>query len=37
MILGAETPVNLWKNWLILEANSAEDTAAYKLFPLSRG
>jgi hypothetical protein len=35
VVFGAETPVYLWKNWLILEADRAEDAAAYKLFPSS--
>jgi hypothetical protein len=35
VVFSAESPVNLWKNWLILEADRAEDAAAYELFPLS--
>jgi len=31
MVLGAETPVNVWKDGLVLEVYCAEDTAAYFL------
>ena len=37
VVLGAETPVNAWEDWLVFEAYCAEDTAAYFYFPLSRG
>ena len=33
VVLGAETPVNVRKDWLVLEVYSAEDTAAYSGFP----
>jgi hypothetical protein len=29
VILGAETPVNVWENGLVFEAYCAEDAAAY--------
>ncbi len=29
VVFGAETPVNIWKNGLVLEAYYAEDAAAY--------
>ncbi len=29
MILGAETPVNVGKDWFIFETYYSEDTAAY--------
>jgi len=36
VILGAETPVNVWEDWFLFEVNRAEDTAAYfdSLLPL---
>jgi len=36
VILGAETPVNVWKDRFLFEVNRAEDTAAYfdSLLPL---
>lgn len=37
VVLGAETPVNEWEDWLVFEAYYAEDAAAYFYFPLSRG
>jgi hypothetical protein len=33
VVLGAETPVNVWENGLVLEAFCAKDTAAYSGFP----
>ncbi len=33
VILGAETPINVWKDRLVFEVNRAEDSAAYSLFP----
>jgi len=38
VILGAETPVNVWEDWFLFEVNRAEDTAAYfdSLLPLLR-
>jgi hypothetical protein len=33
VILGAETPVHVWENWLFFEVYCAEDTAAYFRFP----
>jgi len=33
VVLGAETPVNEWKDWLVLEVYDAEDTAAYSIIP----
>jgi hypothetical protein len=33
VILGAETPVYIWKDWLFFEVYCAEDTAAYFRFP----
>ena len=35
VVLGAETPINVWEDWLIFEVYYAEDTAAYFYFPLS--
>jgi hypothetical protein len=35
VVLGAETPVNVWENGLVLEAFCAKDTAAYSGFPSS--
>ena len=29
VVLGAETPVHVWKDWLFFEVYCAEDTAAY--------
>jgi len=29
MVLGSETPVNKWKNWLFFIIYCAKDTAAY--------
>jgi hypothetical protein len=29
MVLGAETPVNVWKDGLLLEVYSTKDAAAY--------
>jgi hypothetical protein len=37
VVLGAETPVYAWEDWLVFEVYYAEDTAAYSYFPLSRG
>jgi len=34
VVLGAETPVNAWEDWLVFEAYYAEDTAAYSYYPL---
>jgi hypothetical protein len=36
VVLGAETPVNVWENGLVLEAFRAKDTAAYSDSPLPR-
>jgi hypothetical protein len=33
MVLGAETPVHVWKDWLFFEIYCAEDAAAYFRFP----
>jgi hypothetical protein len=33
VVFGAETPVNVWKDWLVPEVYNAEDTAAYSGFP----
>jgi hypothetical protein len=35
VVLGAETPVHMWKHWLLFEVYCAEDTAAYFCFPSS--
>ena len=35
VVLGAETPVNIWKYGLLFEVYCAEDTAAYFEFPSS--
>jgi len=29
VVLGAESPVNVWEDWLVLEIYCAEDTTAY--------
>jgi hypothetical protein len=29
VVLGAETPIHVWENWLFFEVYCAEDTAAY--------
>jgi hypothetical protein len=38
VVLGAETPVNVWEDWFLFEVYCAEDTAAYfrSLLPLLR-
>ncbi len=36
VVLGAETPVNVWEDWLVIEVYCAEDTAAYSDSPLLR-
>ena len=38
VVLGAETPVNIWKYRLLFEVSCAEDTAAYfrSLLPMLR-
>ena len=33
VVLGAETPVYVWEDWLFFEVYCAEDTAAYFGFP----
>jgi len=33
MVLGSETPVNVWEDGLSVEVYRAEDAAAYFLFP----
>jgi hypothetical protein len=33
VVLGAETPVHIWKDWLFFEVYCAEDAAAYCGFP----
>lgn len=35
VVLGAETPVHVWKYGLLFEVYCAEDTAAYFEFPSS--
>jgi hypothetical protein len=35
MVLGAETPVNVWKNQFPFEVYCTEDTTTYFLFPSS--
>lgn len=29
MVLGAETPVNVWEDWFLFEVYCAKDAAAY--------
>jgi hypothetical protein len=33
VVLGAETPVHVWEDWLFFEVYCAEDAAAYFGFP----
>ena len=33
VVLGAETPINVWKHVLLFEVYCAKDTAAYFRFP----
>jgi hypothetical protein len=38
VVLGAETPVNVWEDWLLFEVYCTEDAAAYfySLLPMLR-
>jgi hypothetical protein len=38
VVLGAETPVNVWEDWFLFEVYCTEDTAAYfySLLPMLR-
>ena len=35
VIFGAETPVYVWKDWLIIEVYNSKDSAAYVNVPLN--
>jgi hypothetical protein len=37
VVLGAETPVNIWEDWVVLEGFYAEDAAAYDNSSLCEG